>query len=133
MTDQYIFQQQIKKSKNEESTDSTNELYTIHGQHDFLDTEGNPRAHTDCDKVLAKKMLREDGTYKYIIKNDSSGRLYNPISIYGESKSRSETFLDKTCKDSKFRTVNMKTFELYVNFLRTKNFSWLYNAEREAE
>lgn len=109
------------------------ELYTLDGDSDFLDKNDNPRSKTDNDKVLAKKIHRDDGTIKFMIKRDGSGKLFNPLSIYGDNQSRAANFLDKTCKDFKFRTVNMKIFEYYVNFLRTKNLSWLYNAEREAE
>ena len=41
-----------------------------------------------------------------------------------------ESFLDKVCGDSeKFKEVNFKIFNMYIHFLRTKNISWLNNAE----
>jgi hypothetical protein len=54
------------------------------------------------------------------------------MSIYGQENN--STFLDRVCRASgKFKDVNYKTFDLYVNFLKTKNVAWLHNAEREAE
>jgi hypothetical protein len=83
-----------------------------------------------AENVFAKKILRADGTYKYMIKKDSNGKLYNPISIYGQEQNK--TFLDRVCKsNSKFVQVNQKTFDYYVAFLSTKNIAYLNNAERE--
>jgi hypothetical protein len=131
MKDQFIFRQSKKNTKKTES--ESVELYTLMDNHDYTDEASNPRSKVDNDKVLAKKFLREDGTTKFMVKRDGSGKLFNPLSIYGDNQSRASNFLDKTCKDFKFRTVNMKIFDYYVSFLRTKNLSWLYNAEREAE
>jgi hypothetical protein len=131
MKDEFIFRQ--PKDNIRDKDPDIVELYTLMDNHDFIDETDNPRAKQDNHKVLAKKFFREDGTIKFMIKRDSSGKLFNPLSIYGDNPSRAANFLDKTCKDFKFRTVNMKIFEHYVNFLRTKNLSWLYNAEREAE
>lgn len=131
MSDQFIFQQQNRNMQTEDG--DTIELYTLIDDHDFTDDANNPRSKKDDDRVLAKKFFRKDGTIKFMIKRDGSGKLFNPLSIYGDNQSRAANFLDKTCKDFKFRTVNMKIFEYYVNFLKTKNLSWLYNAEREAE
>lgn len=131
MKDQFVFHQAKKDSVYQ--ADEAVELYTLFDNHDYVDNNNNPRSKRDDNRVLAKKIIRDDGSIKYMIKRDGSGKLYNPISIYGDNPSRSSTFLDKTCKDFKFRTVNMKIFEYYVSFLKTKNLSWLYNAEREAE
>jgi hypothetical protein len=131
MKDQFIFHQSKRNTKETES--ESVELYTLMDNHDYTDEASNPRSKVDNDKVLAKKFLREDGTTKFMVKRDGSGKLFNPLSIYGDNQSRASNFLDKTCKDFKFRTVNMKIFDYYVSFLRTKNLSWLYNAEREAE
>ncbi len=131
MKDQFVFHRAKKEAS--EQISSNTELYTLIDHQDFIDSDNNPRAKNDNDQVLAKKIIRDDGSIKYMVKRDGSGKLYNPISIYGQNVSRSTTFLDKTCKDFKFRTVNMKIFEYYISFLKTKNLSWLYNAEREAE
>lgn len=110
---------------------SRNEYYTLVGNGDFIDEHKNSRANQDnFSKILAKKILREDKSIRYSIRITNAGKLYNPISIYGEEKQN--TFLDRVCKtEPKFRDVNLKAFNLYLNFLNTKNLSYLHNAERE--
>lgn len=110
---------------------SRNEYYTLVGNGDFIDEYKNSRANQDnYSKILAKKILREDQSIRYSIRITNAGKLYNPISIYGEEKQ--STFLDRVCKtEPKFRDVNLKAFNLYLNFLNTKNLSYLHNAERE--
>lgn len=119
--------QQIEKHTSADN----NMFYTIEDHAEFKDENGNHRLSSDGQYVYAKKILREDESIKYSVKTDTKGKLFNPISIYGQEKTNN--FLDKTCKDTKFRTVNFKTFEMYIKFLNTKNLSWLHNAEREAE
>jgi hypothetical protein len=122
----YIFEQVPNKQ-----TISVQEYYTIIGQQDFVDNNGYPRIETDSsNKIVAKKIIKTDGKTRYAIKIGVNNKLINPVSIYGEEKQSS--FLDSVCRASnKFIDVNPKTFELYLNFLKTKNTSWLYNAERE--
>ena len=111
----------------------TSEFYTIIGSQEFLDASANPRVRTEEDvRVLAKKIIREDGSKKYAIKTNASGKFQNPVSIYGEE--HPNNFLDRICRSSdKFKEVNLKVFDLYVHFLQTKNIAWLNNAEREAQ
>tara|TARA_Y100000004_G_scaffold158555_1_gene184911 strand:+ start:83 stop:475 length:393 start_codon:yes stop_codon:yes gene_type:complete len=107
------------------------EFFTLSGDEEFVLQE-TPRRHKADDQVYAKRIQRKDGTYKLSIRTASDGKLYNPMSIYGEEKK--STLLDNVCKSNeKFRTVNPKTFDLYVQFLSSKNLAYLYNAEREAE
>lgn len=107
------------------------EYYTIIGQEDFLDNNGMPRSANELsDKTVAKKIVKNNGKVKYSIKIGNNNKLVNPISIYGKEKESS--FLDSVCRaNHKFIDVNFKTFDMYLNFLKTKNTSWLYNAERE--
>lgn len=114
-------------------TDPNNEYYAAMGDHDYLDDNGNPRILKDTDKrILAKKILREDGSTRYSVRLTSSGKMQNPLSMYGVEKD--STFLDRVCRsDKKFKDVSYKTFDMYINFLKTKNIAWLHNAEREAE
>lgn len=106
--------------------------YTIIGSHDFVDEEGNPRLKKNDDtKVLAQKIIRDDGSIKYKIKFNKDNKMENPLSIYGQQKD--STFLDRVCRSNdRFKEVNHKVFGIYLNFLKTKNISWLHNAEREA-
>ena len=107
-------------------------LYTIEGQQDFLDND-MPMRQKDDDSVYAKKIIRSNGSIKYMVKLDYSAKLFNPLSIYDKEDKRQVTeFLDSVCRNNKkFKEVNSKVFDLYTRFLSTKNTSWLFNAERE--
>lgn len=107
------------------------EIYTILDKHDYLDSNNYPRCGSENSaNALAKKIYRNDGSIRYSIKLDNNGKIYNPLSIYGETKFSS--FLDRVCRSqNKYKDVNQKAFDMYVNFLKTKNIAWLHNAERE--
>ena len=127
MTEQFIFEQSAKNIIQE------NEYYTLSGLEDFQDDLNNPRIKNSEDtKILAKKIIRDNNHIKFSIKLGNNGKIYNPISIYGEEKK--SNFLDRICRNSnKFKEVNSKAFDLYIKFLKTKNIAWLHNAEREME
>lgn len=110
-----------------------NEFYTLVGLEDFVDLNNNPRLNKETDdNIFAKKTVRADSSVRYSVRLSKDGKIYNPMSIYGQETN--STFLDRVCRASgKFKDVNYKTFDLYVNFLKTKNVAWLHNAEREAE
>lgn len=105
--------------------------YTIIGLEDSLDKDDFPRVHdNDNAKILAKQSIRQDNSIRYSIKIGNNNKIYNPVSIYGQEPEN--TFLDRVCRsNSKFKDVNAKTFDLYINFLKTKNMAWFHNAERE--
>lgn len=105
------------------------ELYTLIGQHKFLDDNKNPRLEIENDRAYAKKTLL-DNSPKYYIKVGTYGKIYNPIGLFSEGTSNK--FLSKIGKNAwEFKEVNSKVFDMYINFLRTKNIAWLNNAERE--
>lgn len=107
------------------------ELFTLSGQEELI-VDNTPMRTKEDDKVYAKKIQKKDGSFKYMIKTSKDGKLFNPVSIYGEEKPN--TFLDSVCKSNeKFRTVSEKTFQWYIKFLTTKKENWLIHAEREAE
>lgn len=108
-------------------------FYSIMGSEDYIDENNCPAIKSENDdRVLAKKTLRKDGSIKYSIKLTSGGKMKNPLSIYGTKKDTN--FLDRTCRsNNSFKEVSYKVFDLYMNFLKTKNTAWLHNAEREAE
>ena len=122
MSEQYIYSED-----KEINTLSEDEYFTVSGLEDYLDINNNPRVTSlEDNKILAKKVTREDNSTKYSIKIDSNGKIYNPVSMYVDK----ESFLDKVCRGSeKFKEVNFKIFNMYIHFLRTKNISWLNNAE----
>jgi protein tyrosine/serine phosphatase len=112
-------------------TDSAEQakFFTFIGEHDFLDEQKNPRSTTEeNEKTLAKLIIREDNSKKFMIKVDATHKPYNPISIYGNKQAYKK--MDKTRPESKFISVNQEAFNNYVNFLRTRIVSWLHNTER---
>lgn len=118
---------------NNKTANQTNEFYTLIGLEDYKDEQNNPRiTYENSEKILAKKIVREDLSVRFSVKLGANGKMYNPVSIYGEEKTNN--FLDRICRNNnKFRDVNAKAFDLYVKFLKTKNVAWLNNAEREME
>jgi hypothetical protein len=125
----FIFQQ---KEINYDTLNNIDEFYTIEGDHDYHDDNHNPRTIKDNKKTLAKKLFTENKKPRYLIKMNTAGKLHNPLSIVSQQK-MTGNFLDRKCREPKFKSVSNKTFIMYINFLRTKNLSWLYNADREAE
>lgn len=106
-------------------------FYTLNGSQDTY-TDNIPLRNQEDNLVYAKKYQKIDGSYKYMIKLANNGKLYNPISIYGEEKTNH--FLDSVCKSSnKFKTVNEKAFNFYIQFLSSKNIAYYHNAEREID
>jgi hypothetical protein len=128
--DEFIFTQ---NNVDEVQVNSQNEYYCINGSEEFLDDNRNPRVSKESDnRVLAKKIFRDDGSFRMSIKLTNNGKVQNPMSIYGAEKQSS--FLDRVCRSqNRFKEVNMKVFNSYVNFLRTKNVAFLHNAEREMQ
>lgn len=104
--------------------------YTILGDHDFLDENGKPRAEEENNKVVAKSVTTDNKPTRYYIKVGTYGKIYNPIGLYSEGNNTK--FLSKIGrKQFEFKEVNNQIFDLYLNFLTTKNIAWLNNAERE--
>jgi hypothetical protein len=106
------------------------EYFTMVGLENFVDNNNYAKRTVKDDKTFAQKITRDDGSIKYSIRVDTDGKLYNPINMYDKQVNRN--FLDKVCRSSKFRNVNYKIFDFYINFLNSKNLAWLNNAEREA-
>jgi len=125
----YIFQQ---KPINYEQVDRLDEFYTIAGEQDYYDENNNPRLINDTNKTLAKKLFTDKQKPRFLIKTNTEGRFHNPLNIASKQK-MSSNFLDKKCRDPKYKSVSSKVFNMYINFLKSKNLSWLYNADREAE
>jgi hypothetical protein len=128
--DDFIFE---AKQNQEVEINKKNEYYCVTGSQEFLDESNNPRVKNEDDsRVLAKRIYRDDGTSRLSIKLSNTGKIQNPLSIFGMEKQT--TFLDRVCRSqNKFKEVNMKVFNFYLSFLRTKNVAWLHNAEREME
>lgn len=107
----------------------SNQYYTLVGQEDFIDDENNPRIEKDSDdRVLAKKTSQNK--LKYLIKIDNAGKFYNPLSPISSIKPI-KILQTISVSDSRFKEVNRTVFNMYLNFLRSKNIAWINNAERE--
>lgn len=105
------------------------EFYTLIGKHKFLDNDKNPRLENENEDTFAKKIIVNNNT-KYYIKTGTYGKIYNPIGLFSEGTANK--FLSKVGKRAwQFKEVNLKIFNMYINFLKTKNTAWLINAERE--
>lgn len=117
---------EIKKDKPVDKSEYS--YYTVLGSHSSLDTSGNPIVE---DKKNALAYMKENnGEKQYYLKVGLYGKVFNPIGLYSEGKQNK--FLSKIGKEEYvFTRVNEKVFDMYVNFLRTKNIAWLNNAERE--
>lgn len=115
---------------NTEPLNKTYEYYTILGDHDYVDSLNRPRANEENTKVVAKTSTTDKKPTRYYIKVGTYGKIYNPIGLYSEGQNTK--FLSKIGrKQFEFKEVNQKIFDLYINFLTTKNIAWLNNAERE--
>lgn len=106
------------------------EYYGVSGAEDFVDADGLPRMAQDSPKVFAKKIIRSNSSTQYCIKLSNNNKLFNPMD-YGLDE-RSYSIVDNVCRPSdKFKIVNKTVFDMYTNFLSSKNVSWLTKAERE--
>ena len=105
------------------------ECYTVIGSQEYFDENDRPRID-DEEKALAKSVCIDNRSPRYYIKVGTYGKIYNPIGLYSEG--HSEKFLAKIGrKQFEYKEVNKKIFDMYINFLTTKNLAWLNNAERE--
>lgn len=116
---------QISK-KDEELPSFT--YYTILGQQEDINEDGFPIALQKKDALAYTKTINNDT--QYFLKIGTYGKIYNPMGLYSEG--RSNKFMAKIGKNEyNFTRVNQKVFEMYLNFLKSKNIAWLNNAERE--
>ena len=118
----------FKMDQNKTEIISEYTRYVLFGEHDDIDFEGNPI--TDDEKKCLAYIKNLNGDKQYYLKIGPHGKIYNPIGLYSEGKSNK--FLSKVGKQEyNFTKINSRVFNMYLNFLRTKNLAWLNNAERE--
>lgn len=80
-------------------------------------------------KDVHAKVVRINTRHTYYVLFNASNRMTNPIDTYDElTKLRRKT---QSLKPSTLRPVTPKAFELYVQYLQTRNPALLLNAERE--
>lgn len=107
----------------------TDYFYTVIGKHDFIDFDNRPRSNAESSEILAKKTITDNGNYRYYLKVGQHGKLFNPIGLFSEGNNKK--FNSKFGKKEwNFKEVNQEIFNMYINFLTTKNTAWLNNAER---
>lgn len=123
----FIFHQ-----RNHSETKRETQYYSMIGDHDFLDDDNRPRSNEENSKVVAKSIKVEDRPKRFYLKVGNHGRIFNPIGLFSEGTNTK--FLSKIGrKEWEFKEVNQKVFDMYINFLTTKNIAWLTNAEREMQ
>ena len=123
----YIFkpESKVKKPTNTKIV----QYYTLLGDHEFIDADDRPRAN-DENKLVVAKSIETSTSKKFYIKIGTYGKVFNPIGLFSEGTNNK--FLAKIGrKEWEFKEVNQKVFDLYLNFLSTKNIAWLNNVERE--
>lgn len=102
-------------------------MYTILGNDNTFDSDGYPTT-TDETQAFAKKIYKNQ--LSFYIKIGPNGKIYNPMGMFSEGSHNK--FLAKLGKPEwKFTKVNAKVFDMYLNFLKTKNIAWLNTAQRE--
>lgn len=132
MNEEYIFSSTNRYSAQTIENTEENKYYTLIGYESYIDDNDIPGINeNETAKIFAKKVQRSNGTIKYLIRFDKNGKMFNPVSIYGN---KDLSLLENLSRNNKqFKEVNKKVFDLYGKFLQTKNTAWLYNAERESE
>lgn len=124
--DHKIFE--INKDKSVDNYTYT--YYTVFGNHHILDDNKNPITNDEKKSMAYSRLSNESGDEQYFIKVGLYGKIFNPIGLFSEGKQNK--FLSKIGKhEYNYKKVNKKVFDMYINFLRTKNIAWLNNAERE--
>ncbi len=131
----------IKKDKETDIDERSVEIYTFKGSEDFLNRERFPLLYhpepEDGKEVdiftlwNAYAIKVNTGTrIRYYVKRGKYGKLFNPIGLYSEGSQRKQhRHAGKPAWE--FKEATERVFTLYAKFLRSKNASWLNNAERE--
>ena len=110
-------------------TEDPNRYYTCLGEQEYLDEDGYSRVSEDADNIYAKS-VNKNGTTNFFVKCNRYGKLYNPTGMYTEGQHKRFNKMIGA-NEFTFKKVNLRIFELYTSFLKTKNIAWLNNAERE--
>jgi|TARA_R110000824_G_scaffold10866_1_gene47555 hypothetical protein len=111
-------------------------VYTIIGQEDYIEDGSElPCLSIDLDEANidpyahAMKIGGEAGC-RFFVKQGPYGKLFNPLGFFSEGQ-ESKVSRHRGHLEWKLKEVKEKVFNFYVNFLRTKNLSYIHNAERE--
>jgi hypothetical protein len=123
---------------------NTTKFYSLLGHEDYIDELGDPRIKNaqsphivaKCVSNLKPKHFQDtDNHYTFYILATPNNVLFNPIEKYSPIVDKRQfDFIDKTCKNKwTFKQVSQITFSKYLSFLKTKNLSWLKEAERDLQ
>lgn len=119
-----------KTTKEHTPEQDTNKYYTCFGDQEWIDDDGYSRVNSKSDKIYAQAKDSEHGGTNYFVKSNRYGKLYNPTGMYTEGQHKRFNKMIGA-NEFQFKKVNLRVFELYISFLKTKNVAWLNNAERE--
>jgi hypothetical protein len=118
----------IQNVKNNDE-EPENVYITLFGEQNFIDEKGFPRTTESSKNVYAKKTF-SNGNANFFVKASRYGKLYNPMGMYTEGNANRISRMTGS-NEFVFKKVNLRIFELYTSFLKTRNIAWLNNAERE--
>lgn len=124
-----------EKEKDEDEFPRTETVYTIIGKQEYLEENKYPCLHLKVQEALGHKdayaiKISVGDRTKYYVKRGSDGRIFNPIGLFSEGTSTKQ--IKHAGKGVwNFKEIKADVFDLYINFLLTKNVSYLKNAERE--
>ena len=111
-------------------------VYTVIGREDYIEEESglpclsvHPADARDNPHAHAMKIEGESGV-RFFVKQGAYGKLFNPLGLFSEGN-ESKRVRHAGRLAWRLREVTEKVFNFYVNFLRTKNLSYINNAERE--
>ena len=104
--------------------------FTVKGKEDYYDDDGYPIVKDENDIRCHAKIVQTGTGLRYFVKTGKTGRLYNPIGLFDENQ-QNKQMRHAARPQWKMQQTKKKVFEYYLEFLKTKNPSWLHNAERE--
>jgi hypothetical protein len=109
--------------------DQQNKYYSYCDYADYIDEDNKPRIKEEQDYRVLAKVLHKSNLKKYYIRLSSNKKFFDPKTFDINKKIN----LEQKQMLNKFKQVSGKVFNLYINFLTSKNNAWLLNAEREDE
>lgn len=120
-------------------------FYTIKGQEDFLDENGNPIVDSESsNNIFAKAIYGRKSrelksssglgqvSYRYYILMNPEKIPYNPKTYFSVTDNNKLSFIDSKCKEGwTFQEVPQVIFDKYLSFLRTSSIKLLKETQRE--
>ena len=111
-------------------------VYTVMGKEDYIEKEsGLPCLNVSVDEAESNPYAHAmkivgTSTRRFFVKQGLYGKLFNPLGFFSEGK-EAQKRRHAGRLEWELKEVTEKVFNFYVNFLRTKNLSYIHNAERE--